>query len=327
MINHLNDDILDPNLLMANVSAKPTVGDDDDALYTHPYTAYDVKEALSMLNVKSNEICGALKITSNQWATMTRICKDGRDMDYEFVAPSLEIFIRLAQRFPQHAPWNRVSTTELCKKGGWTLEELAFICGVPLSSFERYQKNPKASMTAQTAWLMNFIYVLLKENIAPDTIKRIAEDMYTYRNDLPVTKMTTPSSWSSVEDQDYRKVRKTIRTNLNALLIDGKDAITETDLNKIISSIYRKQTTLDSILKRSKLDDENLSFSIRFTLDKCFQWLESRKARLVLHTQLMRMPEGADKEAVKLSLRDVEVEYRLISKDLERLANIEMGTA
>lgn len=316
--------MLDPDVLMTYVSDK-AVKEDDSALFKHPYTAYDVKQILKLLNVKSNEICGALKITSNQWATMTRVCKDGRDMDYEFTAPSIEMFIRLAQRFPQYAPWTRVPIVDVCKRSGWSLEELAFVCGVPLSSFERYQNDAKASMTAQTAWLMNFIYNLLKEGIEPQTIKKMAEDMYTYRNELAVTKMTTPSSWSSVEDQDYRKVRKTIRSSLNTLLIDGKEKVSESDLNKIISGLYRKTMSIKQVIARSSLKDDTAKLPMRFTLEKCFQWLFVRESRLKLHGQIMRTNELSAKENLEKALHDVEIEYRIISKDLERLANIEMG--
>lgn len=314
--------------LMALVANNQQEAGSFSSSYPHPLTGKDVLDILDFMNVKSNEICAALEVNSNQWGYMTRVCKDGRDMSEEFVDPYFEMFMRLAHHFPQLAPWNRISIAELCRKGGWTLQELAFVCGVPQTSFERYAKIARASPPAQTAQLMNFISRLLDAGISPELIKSIAEKVYEYRNDLPLTRMTSPTSWLSYEEQDYRRVRKTIRQSLKTLLIDGEDSIREGELSKIISALYTKKMQIQDVMKRSAKEEGLEKNAMRFILEKSIQWMHCRYERQHYSTLLMRMSEDDDsyQEVVK-KLDEAKLRYGLVSQDLERLAEIDISNA
>ncbi|ATC60129.1 hypothetical protein [Vibrio anguillarum] len=255
----------------------PSVGEHSNLKQKeHPFTADDMLSILLKHEVKTGEICSALEISSNRWSTLTKVSQDGRDMKYEFIAPPLEMFMRLIDAYPEYAPWNKVTPEQLMELTKWKPQDLAFVCSTALNSVKRWSHHNSRNMTAQTSQLINLIYRLVKSGVNPDVIYNIASTVRTYRNEHDVAAFSS-MTWNSRFEQIYRRVRKILRSAMNSLDLDGKGKMSDAESTKVMNLLAKKSISIDDLKKRSKLD-RALQGNILTVMELCVDWLDLRNS-------------------------------------------------
>jgi len=281
---------------LVNNAKERDFGDDE------PMTAKDLLDYFTAMNLKTNEICSVLTVNNNRFGNMTRTCPHGRDMSYEYISPTLEIFVRLIKAYPEYAPWKKVTIQDVADATGFDIVTLAYVCGSSETAGERWDKD-SSKTTPLVNVLLKLIYNMAISGVDQVVFREVADKVMTTRNNFETTRLLNDNSWNCIQDQTLRKVRKIFRNGLNDLHLDGnKSKLQNTVTTAMMKELALKgedeiSAELDSLRKRSGLKGIELDQSIH-TIRLCLLWLRTRdyyQKSFVTHSRQKKETEDMPK--------------------------------
>ncbi|EGR2118993.1 hypothetical protein [Vibrio cholerae] len=247
-----------------------------------PFTAKDMMDYFNSIGLRTNEICSVLTINSNRLGYMTKVSATGQEMPFEYIPPTLEIFLRLVKAYPEYAPWKKITVQDVADATGFDVVTLANICGSSESSGERWEQesnntNPLVSV------LLKLIYTMAKSGVDQVVFREVSELVKTSRNNNEASRLVNDNSWNSIHSQTSRKVRKIMRNCLNDLELNGSKAKLQNPQSgamikeMIIRTPDNDAQTINDYRSKSGLTGAALEKQISI-LSLCLEWHRVRNS-------------------------------------------------
>ncbi|MFM2668598.1 hypothetical protein AAFX24_28045 [Vibrio mediterranei] len=271
--------------------------------YKAPLTGKHLLHFMENKSVKAGQMSAALEISSNRWANLVKVGADGRDMQYEHLPAPLEIFIRLCDKFPEHAPWYNHTPQEIKQLASWQESDLALACGTQESNVERWLKLKHGiQIPSQMQALLNLQYRLLDNGVDPQHLLYVADKVRTLRAGDPITAFSSKEPWHPISEQVFRAVRKVMRQAINSLEIDKNPNKPTAFSDKVMKEITQDANNVEKFLLQARVDGEAFSENSE-TLRLCADWLRARNTFHKLGVQWLDIKDSPkateeDKEAL-----------------------------
>lgn len=256
-------------------------------------TGSDVLNFVESTGIKSAEICSALEISSNRWSALVKRSADGRDMTYEHITPTYEIFLRLCDRYPAHAPWRKVGPNMVMTLTGWDKGQLALVCGTSESNVERWlAAEGEGGMKSAVSTLLTIIYRIIESGVPADEVLQMSKLVRDYRHQSPVTEFVL-NKWHAKSEKSYRLVRKLLKGAVSALYAEQDKKPTESQLVKIMNQLVAEPDSVSDFLSDFKNVNVDMD-KTESTIIACADWFTARNLYQRLHVQLSKQPNDEE---------------------------------
>ncbi|BCL74082.1 hypothetical protein TUMSATVNIG1_60660 (plasmid) [Vibrio nigripulchritudo] len=262
-----------------------------------PIYGQDMVTLFNTWGVPTTEICAALKINQNRWSSLSKMGADGRDMRFESISPTLEIFLRLLSAFPEYAPWKKATPQEVADVTGFSLPALAEISGSNEDAGKRWEQGNNET-NAQVSVLLNLIYKMAKNGVPQIAFREAAQITKDGRSGQDFSKKLGIKDWVSEDETVFRKVRKIMRSCINGLKIDGKDRLadneTTTMMKKLTDQSPEKDEEALSTLQGKATIPEHEAMETTHLLRYCLHWIRLRNKRQKIVVQYLSINDLPD---------------------------------